>query len=138
MTAPELSPQERARVAAIEAAEPTPPEVVEAGVLEQVARAILDSWDDAPDEWDMTTEGITWTQLARMSAVAAITAYRATQDGGASAKVCPTCVREGGPYRCCTHCADDPDFHKAGMRNHHDLPCSTCLVFATQAGDGAR
>lgn len=44
-----------------------------------------------------------------------------------TAAPCPTCVMEGGPYRCCKCCADDPGAHGGGQRDHHDLPCSTCI-----------
>ena len=70
----------RSRVAAFETA-PTPPEVREAAVLEEVARAM---WaDQYPfDHWDSTQPG--QRDHYRRLAAAAVTAYRA-QDGGAEA-----------------------------------------------------
>jgi hypothetical protein len=73
MSAPELTQQERAIVERFDAA-PAAEESWDATV-NRVAAAILDGWDGAPGEWDMT-EGITWIELARISARAAIAAMR--------------------------------------------------------------
>ena len=59
---------------------PTPPEVAEAAIVEEVARAV---WaDQYPfDHWDSTQRGQR-DHYRRLAAVA-VGAYRATQDGGA-------------------------------------------------------
>jgi hypothetical protein len=77
---PDLSPAEAAKAAAFDAA-PTPPEVREAALLEEVARAIRRSWllsFDNRDDWDFA-EDDTRIHYRRLAA-AAVAAYRA-QDG---------------------------------------------------------
>ena len=99
--APALTAAELAVVQAFDAA-PTPPEVVEAAVLEEVARAIMDA------DYDQATGGLMeWSDLDgneqghfRSLAVAAIAAYRAAQDGGAEEAVRRVLIDGNGTHDC--------------------------------------
>ena len=71
--APPLSEAEARVVAAFDAA-PTPPEVTEAAVLEEVARAMHDAVCESGCGWGVTREH-------RAMAAAAVAAYRATNGG---------------------------------------------------------
>lgn len=31
-----------------------------------------------------------------------------------------------GPYRCCEHCADDPEYHAENPKDSHDTSCTIC------------
>ena len=111
------------------AAGPTPP------------RPTWDSTGDAlPDGWSEVVVGTDGTVLAGWTAAGDFYAYAPTADivrvcidtlrhqvEAATPVPCSTCVAEGGPYRCCSCCADDPDFHTDGRTNHHDVPCRTCI-----------
>ena len=103
---------------------------------DEVAAAVLaDAGQDAPDVWDGTVPpGGNVCSACGMPVESEPCrqhqphAWDRCVNGDPDAASCPTCVREGGPYRCCPHCADDPVAHEDGQRNHHDLPCSTCIV----------
>lgn len=72
---------------------------------------------------------------AHIAAHVAVAVVQARAEG----ESCPTCVKEGGPYRCCPHCADDPGAHEDGQHDHHDLPCRTCVTDSqARAEDRAR
>jgi hypothetical protein len=87
VTDPRFTPDQLATLAAFDAA-PTPLEVREAAVLEEVARAIYDKGaycGDCPyDDWDSCPE---CRRYVREYAVAAVAAYRSAQDGGAEEAV---------------------------------------------------
>lgn len=76
----------RSRIAPVESA-PTPPEVVEARVVEEVARAMFAAAHPSED-W-LTGYPEDMRKYFRRLAAAAVAAYRAAQDGGAEEIVCP-------------------------------------------------